>query len=164
VIQQGHVALMKAIIDVGGHSTSKINIGKRLVLECQGSSIGTYSVSWLNEFYYSAQGISPEKWLAIPKAKRSKVDLPPIKILFPSLDTVEKSVMGKPVSYILVGRLLLNTNEVGQGAGTMFCRERQWNTATFPKQLFHDANSKRGGVMMHTKVSKLPPISAIRER
>lgn len=102
---------MKAIIDVGGHSASKINAGKELVLECQGSSIGTYSVSWLNEFYYSAQGISPEKWLAIPKAKRSKMDLPPIKILFPSLDTVESSVMGKPVGDTSNRRLVLDTDE-----------------------------------------------------
>ena len=144
---------MKAIIDVGGHSASKINAGKELVLECQGSSIGTYSVSWLNEFYYSAQGISPEKWLAIPKAKRSKMDLPPVKILFPSLDTVESSVMGKPVGDISNRRLVLDIDEGVQGAGTMFCRERQWNASTFPKDRFHDANSKRGGVMMHTKAS-----------
>jgi len=98
---------MKAIIDVGGHSASKINAGKELVLECQGSSIGTYSHSWLNEFYNSAQGISLEKWLAIPKAKRLKTDLPPIKILFPSLDTVEKSFMGKPVGDTLNRRLVL---------------------------------------------------------
>jgi len=117
---------MKAIIDVGGHSSSKINAGKELVLECQGSSIGTYSASWLNEFYYSAQGTSPEKWLAIPKARRLKMNLPPIKILFPSLDTVERSVMGKPVSYTLGRRLVLNTDEglrvlvlcsVGRGSG-----------------------------------------------
>ena len=150
---------MKAIIDIGGHSASRINAGKELVLECQGSSIGTYSVSWLNEFYYSAQGISPEKWLAIPKAKRSKTNLPPIKILFPSLDTVERSIMGKPVGYTLDKGLVLRTDEGFQGAGTMFCRERQWNAATFPKERFHDANSKRGGVMMHTKVRILSPIA-----
>jgi len=148
---------MKAIIDVGGHSASKINAGKELVLECQGSSIGTYSVSWLNEFYYSTQGISPERWLAIPKTKRSKMDFPPIKVLFPSLDTVERSVMGKPVGHILDKRQAINSDDILQGAGTMFCRERQWNAATFPKELFHDANSKRGGVMMHTKVCILPP-------
>ena len=48
-------------------------------------SIGMYSGSWLNDSYYSAQGLSPEKWLAIPKAK---MNLLPIKDLFPSLDTV----------------------------------------------------------------------------
>jgi tyrosyl-DNA phosphodiesterase-1 len=101
VIQQGHVALMKAIADVGGHANSRVNAGRELVLECQGSSIGTYSVAWLNEFYYSARGISPEKWFAMPKMKRMKLDRPPIKILFPSLDTVEKSVMGKPVGHRL---------------------------------------------------------------
>jgi len=103
---------MKAVIDIGGHSFSKINAGKELVLECQGSSIGTYSVSWLNEFYYSAQGISPEKWLAIPKSKRSKMNLPPIKILFPSLATVEQSVMGKPVRHNLDNRPVLNTGDI----------------------------------------------------
>lgn len=103
---------MKAIIDIGGHSSSKTNAGKELVLECQGSSIGTYSVSWLNEFYHSAQGISPEKWMSIPKAKRSKLNLPPIKILFPSLETVERSVLGKPVGDTLITRLSPHADEV----------------------------------------------------
>jgi tyrosyl-DNA phosphodiesterase-1 len=83
------------------------------------------------------------------------MNLPPIKILFPSLDTVERSVMGKPVGFTLDRRLVLNTDENVQGAGTMFCRQSQWNAATFPKDRFYDANSKRGGVMMHTKASIL---------
>ena len=34
----------------------------------------------------------------------------------------------------------------------MFCRRNQWEGARFPRHLFHDSRSKRGGVLMHTKV------------
>ena len=40
----------------------------------------------------------------------------------------------------------------GQGAGTMFCRKAQWEAAKFPRELFYDSNSKRGRVLMHSKV------------
>jgi tyrosyl-DNA phosphodiesterase-1 len=54
--------------------------------------------------------------------------------LFPSLTTVENSILGT------------------DGGGTMFCKEATWLRNTFPRELFHDSNSKRGGVLMHTKV------------
>lgn len=34
----------------------------------------------------------------------------------------------------------------------MFCQRRQWTAPRFPRPLFHDSNSKRGAVLMHTKV------------
>lgn len=34
----------------------------------------------------------------------------------------------------------------------MFCRRNQWESAKFPRELFHDSKSKRGGVLMHSKV------------
>lgn len=63
----------------------------------QGSSIGTYSTQWMNEFHYSARGESPEDWLDIKKAHREKQPYPPIKIIFPSLKTVKATVLGEPV-------------------------------------------------------------------
>ncbi|KAG8826153.1 hypothetical protein FRC17_008354 [Serendipita sp. 399] len=138
VLRQGHTALMKGIIDIGGHAGQtkrKARIADReLVAECQGSSIGTYSPQWIQEIYSSCCGISPEKWLDKSKASRAKLPLPPLRILFPSLKTVKSSILGV------------------DGAGTMFCRESQWNGANFPRELFHDSNSKRGGVMMHSKM------------
>lgn len=34
----------------------------------------------------------------------------------------------------------------------MFCRRNQWVAAKFPRELFHQSKSKRGKVLMHTKV------------
>ena len=35
----------------------------------------------------------------------------------------------------------------------MFCQRRQWTGSKFPRQLFYDSNSKRGPVLMHSKVA-----------
>lgn len=34
----------------------------------------------------------------------------------------------------------------------MFCRRAQWEGARFPRQLFYHAKSRRGKVLMHSKV------------
>ena len=34
----------------------------------------------------------------------------------------------------------------------MFCRRNQWEGAKFPRELFHQSRSKRGPVLMHSKV------------
>ncbi|EPQ56055.1 phospholipase D/nuclease [Gloeophyllum trabeum ATCC 11539] len=130
LILTGHTGLMKALRDLGLHAPKD----KDVVLECQGSSIGTYSTQWMNEFHCSARGDSAEEWLDQPKSRRAKLPWPPVKILFPSLQTVRQSVLGE------------------NGGGTMFCRRNQWDAAKFPRELFHDSRSKRGGVLMHTKM------------
>jgi tyrosyl-DNA phosphodiesterase 1 len=64
----------------------------------KGSSIGTYTTQWTNEFYTSAQGESAaERWLAKSRAQRAKVPYPAIKILFPTVATVRESVLGESV-------------------------------------------------------------------
>lgn len=85
---------MKALIDMGGAPPA----GKELVLECQGSSIGTYSTQWLNEFHCSARGESAQGWLDKSKASRAKLPHPPVKILFPTAQYVRESVLGEAVS------------------------------------------------------------------
>jgi len=70
--------------------------------------------------------------------------MPPVKVIFPSLATVDASVNGREVSF---SSAMYNANS--QGGGTMFCGTGfKRETA----HLFHDANSKRGGVLMHTKM------------
>lgn len=133
VISTGHTRLMKAVRDMGLR-TGKGKAAKDLVVESQGSSIGTYSTQWINEFYWSARGESAEDWLDEPKSKRAKLSWPPVKIVFPSLKTVRDSVLGEP------------------GGGTMFCRTNQWEASKFPRELFHDSNSAGGLVLMHTKM------------
>ncbi|KAH9941389.1 phospholipase D/nuclease [Amylocystis lapponica] len=130
VILAGHTALMKAVRDLGARAEK----GQELVLECQGSSIGTYSTQWVNEFYCSARGESADTWLDTTKARRAKLPYPSVKILFPTLQTVRNSALGEP------------------GGGTMFCRRNQWAAAKFPRELFHQSKSKRGPVLMHSKM------------
>ncbi|KAL5520516.1 hypothetical protein ACEPAG_9740 [Sanghuangporus baumii] len=130
VSKTGHPALMKAVQDLNARPPK----GKQLVLECQGSSVGTYSTQWMNELYCSARGESARIWLDRPKSHRAKLPWPPVKILFPSLQTVKDSVLGMP------------------GGGTMFCRKVQWEAKNFPRELFYDSNSKRGRVLMHSKM------------
>ncbi|KAI0633159.1 phospholipase D/nuclease [Trametes polyzona] len=131
VILSGHTRLMKALIDLGA-TTPK---GKELALECQGSSIGNYSSTWINEFYHSARGESTQNWLDMPKTRRTKVPYPTsIKILFPTGQYVRESALGE------------------RGGGTMFCRRNQWEGTNFPRQLFHQSKSKRGPVLMHSKM------------
>ncbi|EMD34993.1 hypothetical protein CERSUDRAFT_54191, partial [Gelatoporia subvermispora B] len=130
VIKTGHTGLMKAVRDMG----AQVPKGKQMVLECQGSSIGTYSTQWMNEFHCSARGESAQSWLDVSRARRSKLPWPAVKLIFPSLRTVRESVLGEP------------------GGGTMFCRRNQWDAPKFPKELFHDSNSKRGKVLMHSKM------------
>ncbi|KAI0772326.1 phospholipase D/nuclease [Trametes elegans] len=130
VIQTGHTRLMKALIDM--HATTPKD--KELALECQGSSIGNYSTMWMNEFYRSARGESTQTWLDAPKSRRAKAPFPPIKILFPTAQYVRESVLGEA------------------GGGTMFCRRKQWEGKNFPRELFHQTRSKRGSVLMHSKM------------
>jgi len=103
----------------------------------QGSSIGTYSASWLSEFILSAKGSSPEALLDAPKTRRAATPMPlpnTLKILFPTRDWVRNSVLGEA------------------GGGTMFCRKRSWEAAKFPRNLFYESRSRRGRVLMHSKV------------
>ncbi|WVF69182.1 hypothetical protein IAT40_003957 [Kwoniella sp. CBS 6097] len=101
--------------------------GEKLDVEFQGSSLGTYSLEWFDKFYSFISGKTSQR--LVGRSKPSS--WPNIRILFPSLATVDRSIGGRP------------------GGGTMFCG-KAFNNVT--KGLFYDANSKRGGVLMHTKM------------
>ncbi|KAK0490374.1 tyrosyl-DNA phosphodiesterase-domain-containing protein [Armillaria novae-zelandiae] len=129
----GHTRLMMAIRNLGLR-TKKGKAARKLELEYQGSSIGTYTTQWVNEFFYSARGESPQDYLDDSKAKRAKLPYPPLKIIFPSKTTVQESALGV------------------QGGGTMFCRKAQWSGKYFPRDRFYDSKSRAGKVLMHTKM------------
>ncbi|KAH6912166.1 hypothetical protein BKA70DRAFT_1145523 [Coprinopsis sp. MPI-PUGE-AT-0042] len=133
VIKAGHPRLMIAVRKLGLR-TMKGTKAKTLTLECQGSSLGNYTTQWLNEFHWSARGESAEDWLDTKKKEREKLPLPPVKIIYPSLKTVQDSALGE------------------LGGGTMFCRRNQWQGKNFPRSLFHDSRSKGGPVLMHSKM------------
>ena len=102
-----------------GMRTGKARDAKELVLECQvsvsrrhetffyiivlvwqGSSLGSSTTQWLNEFHWSARGESAEDWLDKPKKSREKLPYPPIKIVFPTKATVQESALGEMVCIV----------------------------------------------------------------
>lgn len=100
-----------------GMRTGKSKRAKDLVIECQvrslvfataseavmivwqGSSMGSYTTQWLNEFHWSSRGESAEDWLDKPKKSREKFPFPSIKIIFPTRATVQASAAGEQVRY-----------------------------------------------------------------
>lgn len=97
----------------------------------------------MRNFYQAVCGKDLKSMAALPKAK----EWPPLKVVFPTLATVDASIAGRDVSF---NRFLELTE---QGGGTMFCGTN-CKDENFPKvkPLLHDANSKRGGVLMHSKM------------
>lgn len=57
--------------------------------------MGNYSLEWLDTFYRFMTGQEAKDRIGKPKAR----EWPPIKVLFPSLATVENSALGKEVSF-----------------------------------------------------------------
>ncbi|KAG0141507.1 hypothetical protein CROQUDRAFT_663777 [Cronartium quercuum f. sp. fusiforme G11] len=122
----GLVGLSKQIRALGLQSGPET--GRSVELECQGSSIGAYDNSWLRTFHDSASGRSPTA-----ESSETK-ELPPVKIGFPTLETIDKSKGGRP------------------GAQTLFCNTSSWSKPGFPRSLFVDSMSKRTGLVMHVKM------------
>lgn len=107
--------------------------GRTATLECQGSSIGSYDLKWINNFYRCASGSTPTCG-SVESDVKSASSTPPLSVLYPSLHTVKNSKNGKA------------------GAGTLFCNKASWEKANFPRDLFKDTLSKRLGVLMHVKM------------
>ncbi|KAH9811458.1 hypothetical protein DFH28DRAFT_1084994 [Melampsora americana] len=61
-------------------------------------------------------------------------EYPPVKIVYPTLETVDNSIGGRP------------------GAQTLFCTRPMWSKDDYPKHLFVDSKSKRAGLVMHVKM------------
>lgn len=118
----------------------------------QGSSLGSYTPQWLNEFHWSARGESAEDWLDKTKKSREKLPFPSVKIVFPSKATVKSSAMGEQVCHFYLIIFAGHFNWAVQGGGTIFCRRKQWDAKNCPKDLFYDSKSKGGPVLMHSKV------------
>ncbi|KAJ7036605.1 tyrosyl-DNA phosphodiesterase-domain-containing protein [Mycena alexandri] len=127
----GHPRLMCALktLDLATNNTQK------LIVECQGSSIGTYTTQWFNQFYISATGHSSalKSHMRLSERERKKLEYPTgVKVVFPTLATVKGT---------------------GQhGAGSLFCTRKKWDVKSFPRDSFHDSKSSAGRVLMHTKM------------
>ncbi|KAF9518779.1 hypothetical protein BS47DRAFT_1337912 [Hydnum rufescens UP504] len=129
----GHTGLMRVLRSVGARCPPD----KKLSLEYQGSSIGKYTADWVRGFQISAEGAMNgyEDWFEMPSKKRAALPFPKkehLKIMFPTLQTVNR-----------VGR---------QCGGSLFFSPSFWDAPKYPKDLFHDARSKTGPILMHTKM------------
>ncbi|KAJ3753165.1 tyrosyl-DNA phosphodiesterase-domain-containing protein [Lentinula raphanica] len=134
VILTGHTRLMKAVRDMG-FRTGRWSREQNLDLEYQGSSIGSYTTQWVNEFYHSAKGESAEDWLDKPKRIRERLLYPTgLKVLYPTLETVRGSQYGE------------------RGGQELFCNRSKWESPNFPRHLFYDSQSKAGRTLLHTKM------------
>ncbi|UZJ56653.1 hypothetical protein CBS101457_005973 [Exobasidium rhododendri] len=114
-------------------------------VEAQGSSMGTYSTRWLQQFHLISSGVEVKDLLPLPSgAKANKVwakavsrkdteKWPPIKLLFPSDRWVKTQSVQGP-----------------DGAGTFFGKSRQSVEKGFIDLLFQPV-SIRGNIMMHHK-------------
>ncbi|KAK7007425.1 tyrosyl-DNA phosphodiesterase-domain-containing protein [Favolaschia claudopus] len=126
----GHPRLMQAL-DALGLATSK---DQKLVIECQGSSMGSYTTQWFNQFYISASGhLSALKThLDLSEGKRKKLDFPVgVKVVFPTLDTVKSTSR--------------------RGSSSLFCTVKKWEAKNFPKGSIYNSKSSAGKALMHTK-------------
>lgn len=123
---------------------------RRLTLECQGSSIGSYTIDWMRNFYRSAMGwdfpgtaqsaSDPETSRSLPRTTKKSLgwqddEWPNIKIVYPTFKTVKQSIGGPA------------------GGGTIFCPLDTWNKPKFPRHLFYDSRSRRQGLLQHVSQS-----------
>ncbi|KAI8337293.1 tyrosyl-DNA phosphodiesterase I [Chlamydoabsidia padenii] len=124
----GHTRLADIIVKLGANDSSKTP-----KVEMQTSSLGALSKSYLQELYTSFCGVHPH---TNPKyiKKKATDPLPPIDIIYPTLDTVNSSRLGQP------------------GAGTICLNRNSWLKSTFPKEIMCDTVSYRPGTLMHSKV------------
>ncbi|KAK7031725.1 tyrosyl-DNA phosphodiesterase-domain-containing protein [Favolaschia claudopus] len=126
----GHPRLLQAL-DALGLANSKDH---KLVIECQGSSIGSYTTQWLNQFYISASGhLSALKgFLDLSEGKRRKLDCPTgVKVVFSTFETV--------------------MNSSRRGVNSLFCDVKKWEAKNFPQGIMYDSKSRAGKALMHTK-------------
>ncbi|KAI5478523.1 tyrosyl-DNA phosphodiesterase 1 [Pseudohyphozyma bogoriensis] len=116
-----------------------ISSGGYWEIECTGSSYGKLDDNFLRQFLAACQGIEPREYFTakcksppnLPMGPRSGL---PIKLIFPTLASVDGSFGGRP------------------GGGTLFFPSKFWDKSDWPgRKLMHQGISKRQGVIAHTK-------------
>ncbi|KAK7445706.1 hypothetical protein VKT23_014702 [Stygiomarasmius scandens] len=182
VLGNGHTRLMKAIRNMGCRTGTNSSVSsfsspsasrtksssassssqkekiKSLAVQYLTSSTGQYSSTWLNEFFYSARGESPEDWLDLKLTGKGAtktrwsvwgsgtsggpnkgVSEQELSIVYPSRDRVRESRFGE------------------RSGGTTFCTRKNWDSGSFPREMFRQSKSLAGGQgneypVMHTKM------------
>lgn len=131
------------------HKLEELNKGipeARIVLEYIGSSLGAMDKPWLDEFKKVCGLVGGEDNATISrKIKRTKLinassdkdnnSEQVLKVIFPTMDYAKHSIVGP------------------SGFGTLFCRSNQWKKLSYPKNLFHQAESNwQSTPAIHAKI------------
>jgi hypothetical protein len=116
----------------------------------KGSSLGNYSPKFTTDFFKSARGHDPKNWVGT----RAGTEHAPVKIIYRESSSPRSIWLARPHAICLdlpASLATVDATRYGRlGGGTFFCDEKKWTDKT--KQMFYDAVSKRGPVLMHIKV------------
>ncbi|OZJ02301.1 hypothetical protein BZG36_05066 [Bifiguratus adelaidae] len=135
----GHPRLRDVVQEMGASCDF---VARDAQLECQTSSMGALNKKWLNEFYGSACGHDPFDDKGHDRKKTPLPDdLPPIKVVYPTLQTVQESNLGP------------------NGACTICFSRKLYTNPNFPRHIMRDCLSRRRGCLMHSKwiLCQFPP-------
>ncbi|KAI0458339.1 tyrosyl-DNA phosphodiesterase-domain-containing protein [Xylaria acuta] len=134
----GYCGLGRAVKSLGLAATSKVE------LDFVVASLGAVNTDLVSALYNAAQGDNGmkdyEKRTAGGGKKKTtqKTELSyhpsDFRIYFPSHETVSRSRGGK------------------NSGGTICLQSKWWDSPTFPRELVHDCQSVRPGLLMHTKI------------
>ncbi|KAI1420591.1 tyrosyl-DNA phosphodiesterase-domain-containing protein [Xylaria sp. FL1777] len=134
----GYCGLGRAVESLGLATTSEIE------LDFVVASLGSVNTDLISAIYNAAKGDNGlkeyERRITSGGKKKSgqKTELSyhpdNFRIYFPSHETVSRSRGGK------------------NGGGTICLQSKWWDSATFPRELVHDCQSVRSGLLMHSKI------------
>ncbi|KAI0022074.1 tyrosyl-DNA phosphodiesterase-domain-containing protein [Xylariomycetidae sp. FL0641] len=133
----GYCGLGRAVASLGLQTREKITV------DCVVASLGSVNMDLVSAIYNAAQGDDGMKeynrrTTKDKKSQQSKESASSFRdrfrIYFPSVDTVSQSRGGK------------------RGAGTICLQSKWFNAPSFPRQLVHDCESVRKGLLMHSKI------------
>lgn len=132
----------------------------QLLLECQGSSLGSLEASWLADVQCCARGLSPSppgrRTDNMPESAFTKSAVPKRVRLQGSPEGRSSATTGANAESNV--RIVFPTLEYVMGSdpgifGTIFCRSDMWQRDNYPRDLFHRCESRYGrGQPLHSKI------------
>ncbi|KAK2791699.1 hypothetical protein FQN52_004615 [Onygenales sp. PD_12] len=145
----GVCGLGRAIKKLGLQTTQDLN------LDYVTSSIGSLNDQFMRSIYLAAQGDNGLKELTL---RNTKTGFPTSK-LGPMTQKSDGAAWKKDRFRVYFPGLRTVRNSKGgtQGAGTICCQSKWYNSATFPKHTLRENVSKRRGILMHNKMLFVRP-------
>ncbi|KAJ7330439.1 hypothetical protein DFH08DRAFT_966977 [Mycena albidolilacea] len=147
----GHPRLMRSLEKLGLTTSETQN----LVLECQGSSIGTYTTQWFNQFYTSASGhpTALKAHMELSEGKRKKLEYPRgVNVVFPTTATVVSAGGHVSTDHTVIWSSAFIASAIGLGLA--FCKRTKWDAKNFPRAAFYDSKSGAGKMIIGSFTQK----------